>query len=232
MDISIIITTYNYGQYLKAAIKSALTQNYPRHKYEIIVVDDGSSDKQTQTILDEYKKEIFLLQRKNRGLSISCNDGIKVSRGKYLVRLDADDEFMPDLLRDASVVLDAKKEIDFVYGDYIERKAGKERLVRLPEFSENEIRQRGDFLAIGTMYRREIFSEIGLFVEHLDILEHYELVLRALAKKKRGYHIDKPLFVYSKKPDSMSANIDKMLKTGKELGDEYGFIYQQNESMP
>jgi glycosyltransferase involved in cell wall biosynthesis len=230
--VSIIITNYNYGKYLSKAIESVLSQDFPRKDYEVIVVDDGSTDKETPAALAKYRKDILLIQRENRGLSVSCNEGISASSGDYIVRLDADDEFLTDYLKETVAVLDKEKGTDFVYSDYLEKKEGSERIVRLPDFSPEEIRKRGDFLAIGTMYRREVFARIGMFDENLAILEHYDLVLRAIAKGLVGRRIHKPLFIYTKKSGSMSTNIKKMFAVGKTLGEKYGFAYQKNEYMP
>ena len=78
--ISVIITNYNYARYLERAIRSALDQSLPRTKYEIIVVDDASTDESAE-ILNNYIDEVRIIRfEKNKGLSAARNEGIKKAR--------------------------------------------------------------------------------------------------------------------------------------------------------
>ena len=88
--ITVYITNYNYGQFLRQAIESVLIQT--EQDFEIILIDDGSTDDSIsliQSYIDHPKVKIVLQQ--NKGLTISNNLALKLSRGKYIMRLDADD---------------------------------------------------------------------------------------------------------------------------------------------
>ncbi len=90
MKITVYITNYNYGQFIKKAINSVLIQT--EQDFEIILIDDGSTDDSVpliQSYIDHPKVKIVLQQ--NKGLTISNNLALKLSRGKYIMRLDADD---------------------------------------------------------------------------------------------------------------------------------------------
>ncbi|MFM7105835.1 MAG: glycosyltransferase family 2 protein, partial [Flavobacteriales bacterium] len=88
--ISLIITTYNYGQYLERAIRSALDQTLPIEQYEVIVIDDASTD-HTSLILDNFKDDIRIIRMdKNVGLAAARNEGIRKAKGQFVVFLDAD----------------------------------------------------------------------------------------------------------------------------------------------
>src|SRR5579872_7178143 len=91
--VSIVITNYNYGRYLRASIDSALAQTYPN--VEVIVVDDGSSDGSRETV-ESYGGRIVAILKANGGHGSALNAGFEASRGEIVMFLDADDELLPD----------------------------------------------------------------------------------------------------------------------------------------
>ncbi len=90
--VSIVITNYNYAQYLRQAIDSALNQTYS--STEVIVVDDGSTDNSRQ-VIESYKNKIIPVYKQNGGPASAFNAGFAVSRGDIVCLLDADDVFLP-----------------------------------------------------------------------------------------------------------------------------------------
>jgi glycosyltransferase involved in cell wall biosynthesis len=88
--ISVVMTAYNSERYIGPAIESILNQTF--HDFEFIIVDDGSSD-ETDKIVRSYndKRIVYTKNEKNLGQTKSLNIGIKLSRGKYIARMDADD---------------------------------------------------------------------------------------------------------------------------------------------
>lgn len=95
---SIIISSYNYGRFLKKAIDSALNQTYPRT--EVIVVDDGSTDN-SQEIITSYKDRILAVLKENGGQASALNAGFQVSRGEVIFFLDSDDMLLPKAVKNA-----------------------------------------------------------------------------------------------------------------------------------
>ncbi len=93
--VSVIIPTYNRGWVLREAIDSVLAQDYT--DYELIVVDDGSTDN-TRKILDSYGRDIIVLQQPNQGVSAARNRGIAESRAQLVALLDSDDIWLPQKL--------------------------------------------------------------------------------------------------------------------------------------
>ncbi len=91
--ISIIVTNYNYGRYLRAAIDSALAQTYSH--VEVIVVDDGSTD-ESREVIESYGKRIAPIMKANGGHGSALNAGFAASRGEIVIFLDADDELLPE----------------------------------------------------------------------------------------------------------------------------------------
>jgi glycosyltransferase involved in cell wall biosynthesis len=92
VPVSIIINNYNYSQFLREAIDSALSQTYPNT--EVIVVDDGSTDN-SQEIITSYGTQIVPLLKNNGGQASALNAGFEVSRGEIVIFLDADDYLFP-----------------------------------------------------------------------------------------------------------------------------------------
>ena len=100
--VSIIIPCYNYGQYVEEAIDSVLNQTIKN--IEIIVVDDGSTDPNTIKILKNLKKpKTKIIHQENQTQAIARNNGIKISKGKYICCLDADDKLEPTYLEECII---------------------------------------------------------------------------------------------------------------------------------
>jgi glycosyltransferase involved in cell wall biosynthesis len=116
--VSLIITTYNYGHFIERAIRSAIDQSLPFSEYEILVINDCSTDN-TVRVLENFEKEtrIFHLPE-NLGLSGARNFGIKKARGQFVVFLDADDYVHKELLKVQKLFLDENNMLDAVSVDY------------------------------------------------------------------------------------------------------------------
>ena len=112
--VSVIIPCYNAAMWIKEAIKSCLEQTYK--SIEIIVVDDGSTDGSLD-ILKSYESEIVLETGPNRGGSYARNRGFALSRGEYILFLDADDYLLPEKIERQVSFLEATG-ADVVYGDW------------------------------------------------------------------------------------------------------------------
>lgn len=87
--VSVVMATYNAREYLREAIESILNQTFK--DFEFLIIDDGSTDDTVEIIKGYKDPRIVLCQRKHQGLIATLNYGIKVARGKYIARMDADD---------------------------------------------------------------------------------------------------------------------------------------------
>lgn len=127
--ISVIIPTHNCAPYLEEAIGSVLAQTYPH--IEAVVVDDGSTDP-TGEVLARYRSEprVRTFRQHNQGVGAARNTGMRLSRGKYLCFLDADDALAPDSVRSRHRVLAAASRIALVFTDYALQRTDEERLPR------------------------------------------------------------------------------------------------------
>ncbi len=118
--VSVIIATYNRATMVKEAIESVLKQTY--RDFEIIVVDDGSTDNTRKTVTALSDKIVYVYQQ-NRGRSNARNHGISLTRGKYIAFLDSDDLFLPDKLAKQFEAMEKRPEIllshtSYQYVDY------------------------------------------------------------------------------------------------------------------
>ena len=101
MLLSIIVPVYNVEKYLRKCVDSLLTQDLPPEEYEIILVDDGSTD-QSGTICDEYAAGhpiVKAMHQQNGGLSAARNNGVAVAQGRYVQFVDSDDYLEPNVLK-------------------------------------------------------------------------------------------------------------------------------------
>lgn len=236
MDISIVITAYNYADYLEECIDSCLCQDDSGLEYEVIVVDDGSTD-QTPGILKGLSDPRLRKYRiENGGIEKASNFGFEKARGNYIVRVDADDKLFSNYLHDIWPHL--QNEFGFFYPDYAVINAdGKimEEMI-LPEFQTAEIFRRGDFLATGTLYSAKILTEMGGYstVVKNSGLENYELILRLIMLGVGGKHIPNRLFSYRRHSLNISATKkEQIVRNGKLLFLRLGLgSYTTNEYHP
>jgi glycosyltransferase involved in cell wall biosynthesis len=117
--LSIVITCYNLGEYLQEAIDSIKQYTYP-DEYEIILVNDGSTDAKTNSILEEivkYDSKINYINQPNLGLAKARNNGIKKAKGEYIIPLDADNKLRTEFIAQTINILNNNPDIDIVHGN-------------------------------------------------------------------------------------------------------------------
>jgi len=196
MKVSIIIPVYNAQNTIQKAINSALNQDFPKEDFEIIVVNDGSTDK-TSDILKNYKGKIKIINQGNKGFLKTANRGFKIARGKYVIKLDSDDCFKSTILKEMTAVLEKNSSIDFVYCDYYEKSPkGKIKIILTNNIFNT--------IAGGIMFKKRKLAREGFYNEKIKFAE-YDLLLKT-QKKWRGYHITKPLFYYNRHPESLTGD--------------------------
>lgn len=111
--VTVGIPTYNCESYIRQAVNSVLCQSFS--DFELIITDDGSTDK-TLEIISEYNdpRVIIVADGENKGLPFRLNQQIKLAKGKYFIRMDADDVMFPSRIEQQIKYLDAHKEVDVI----------------------------------------------------------------------------------------------------------------------
>ncbi len=237
LDASFLITSYNYQNYIQQCIESCINQKTDL-SFEIIVVDDGSTD-DTKNILSKFSnhKNIKIFFRKNSGVEKSSNFAIKQSNGTYISRIDADDFVGPNFLEKN---LKTIRELgsSFIYSNYnaVDSQENVIWTSDLPDFNKNEIVERGDFLATGTIYKKSEILGIGSYNEKFKNcgLENYELVLKLINAGKSGVLNKDNLFSYRIHDSNMSTERrDSIIEYGKNMIKKLGFNeYKTNKNHP
>lgn len=201
--VSIIITTYNYARYIERAIRSAVDQSLDADEYEIIVVNDASTDN-TAEILENYAKDVRVFNlEKNVGLAAARNFGIKKARGQFIVFIDADDYVHRDLVRTQMLFLQENNSLDAVSVDYytVDERGKHIQHVKAEEFP----------IACGIMFRKDFLYNIGLYDETFRAREEEDLRIR-WQDKYNIYNIILPLYRYRMHDNNLTKNHDEMEK--------------------
>jgi len=207
-EVSVIIPTYNCGQYITEAIESVLSQTYK--DVEIIVVDDGSKDGTYEKIERWVKSNrIRYLYQLNQGVAAARNYGINNSSGRYLAFLDADDKWLPEMLARCLGVIEEDR-CDLVSTDnyIVYLQGGKEikREIQSYEWIEKSSERLFlTFLEVGgigspekVVFKREIFDKVGLFDASLPVYEDLDLWIRIAKYGFTWGHIREALVIYHK----------------------------------
>jgi len=215
--ISVVIPTYNHGQFIEEAIESVLAQTYKN--LEVIVIDDGSTDN-TRQALEKYNKEINYIYQKNIGVSSARNRGISVAKGELIAFLDSDDAWLPEKLELQADLMSENKSISLVacgvyITDYlggIKREWTPKNPLTHTEFL-GQLRIRNDFInSSSALVRRECFKRIGGFDESLQFGEDWDMWLR-IAKYYEMRFVEKPLVKIRKHSNLRSYSKVEIIKT-------------------
>lgn len=225
--VSVIIPNYNHARYVVDAIRSVLGQEY-RH-FEIIVVDDGSTDNSGEVIA-QFGDQVRYIYQKNAGLSAARNTGIKASKGSLIGVLDADDMYEPVYLSTLVSILQGNPDADGVYCGYQFVDHTNNLLPQVearpvePDKLYAALLDGNFFVPESIFLRRRVYDEVGLFDETLRACEDWDVWLRA-AKKYKIIHSTKILARHRVLPGSMSTDPVRMLNNRltvlkKHIGEE------------
>ncbi len=196
IQISVIIPTYNRDHLLPDAIDSVLAQDFG--DYELIVIDDGSTDN-TLTILDGYTNKVKVYRQTNQGVSAARNHGIAVSSGELIAFLDSDDQWLPQKLSVQAAFFNSTPEALICQTQEIWIRNGvRVNPKKRHQKPSGRIFEKSLELCLvspsAVMLRRCLFDSVGLFDESLTACEDYDLWLR-ISCRFPVYLIDKPLII-------------------------------------
>lgn len=202
--VSVIIPTYNRAHLIGETLESVLAQTF--RDYEIVVVDDGSTD-DTGSVVAKVAPEARYIYQENTGIPEVLNVCIREARGEYVQHLGSDDLLVEDTLARSAALLDAHPNVAMVHGAaWLIDETGKRLSVLRPDFAAGDYIRSGreeirDLLlsnhvvAPTVMARRQVMVEAGLYDARFGLYEDWNLWTRIARKHDVAYSHD-PLVSY------------------------------------
>ena len=202
VEVSVVVTVKNAMAYIGRCLRSLINQNFDREKYEIILVNDKSTDKTKEAITPYLGELIYIENKKSLGLPGSLNVGIQQAKGQYIVRVDADDWVHKEYINILYNLLHLSNELDAVACDYYlmdnkQKIISKENCLKTP-------------IGCGIMFRSHHLIEIGLYDNKLMSSGDEDLLIR-YKKKYDIFRVPIPLYRYRRHKTNMTNN-KKLLK--------------------
>lgn len=240
---SIIIPTYNRVEFLRIAIESVLQQTFDN--YELIIIDDGSTDKTKEMIQGYYpdNKKLSYFYQNNQGVSKARNQGIERSKGKFIAFLDSDDRFCRQKLEISYAYIKNNpqykifhtQEIWYCNGTILNQKAYHQKPTGL--IFSNSLK----LCCIGlstALINQKLFDEVGYFDENLPACEDYDFWLRTTFKNqvfliphwltiKEGGRTDQLSKKYPAMDKFRIKSLIKILKSGLLDNTDYNLAYAE-----
>ncbi len=219
--VSVVIPSYNHALFLAGAVGSVLCQTYS--PVEIIVVDDGSTD-HTREVVAAYGERVRYIHKLNAGLAAARNTGIAASRFQFVAFLDADDEWLPDMLcRIMATFARLPEEYGLVACRYRWMdKAGAELSQKMRmddsegEVTSDDLVMMNRFAADTVVVKRSVLEQAGLFDTTLTSSEDRDMWIR-VAQHGRIYRLSETLVRVRVHSGSMSTHGDRMKRNMKRV---------------
>jgi glycosyltransferase involved in cell wall biosynthesis len=227
IKVSIVIPCFNHGEFLPEAVCSAIA--IKRDDIETIVVDDGSTDKRTREVMDALPAQaIKVIRQENKGLAAARNAGIVISRGEYILPLDADNRLRFDYVERGIRILDAKPQVGVVYGDaeYIGMRTGR---WHVGSFERDRLLQ-WNYIDACAMYRRCIWEENRGYDGTMPVqgYEDWDFWLGALEHGWEFAYIPEIFFDYRQSKRSMTTltfGFESQIEAF--VASKHGLLYRQ-----
>ena len=224
--VSIIIPSYNRASLIGQTIESCLNQTYTH--FELIIVDDCSTDNSTEIIQKYLAKDSrikFVQNKVNKKLPATLNVGFATAKGKYFTWISDDNYFAPNAIEVMVTLLKNNPEIGLVYADYTTVDDSDKIISRIyqepPEFLP--IR---DCVGACFLYKADIAKKVGTYNEKLFLIEDYEYWLR-IGLVTKLLHIPKSLYFYRVHVHSLTkTRIEEIRLAKNNLKNMYSLKYK------
>lgn len=205
--VSVILPCYNTGEFLPRALDSLRSQTLD--DFEIIVVDDGSTDPETIAYLDALPDHIRFLRQENQGLPAARNAGIKAARSDYVVPLDCDDWLEPDFLEKTLSALRSNPDAAFAFSHLALEGDASGRLSKHYNFFEQLFLNQ---LPYCLMMPKNLWAEAGGYdTGFRHGYEDWEFNIRLGGRGKFGVVVTEPLFHYRVRAGGMLKSLSSNL---------------------
>ena len=222
--VSVIIPSYNCAQYLPQAIESVINQTYTA--YEIIVIDDGSTDN-TKKVIEPYLEKIRYVYQDNQGAAEARNHGLYLARGELIAFLDADDIFLSHKLKEQVAVFEAQPHIGIVNSGFRIIKDNDDVVMdiehwhELPDLTPEIWLLHKPVLPSAMMFRREWFDRVGGFEQRFFPCEDMEITFRMVIKGCQSTWLPSVTVCYRRHERSATSfnqsNILRQAKSAEEM---------------
>jgi glycosyltransferase involved in cell wall biosynthesis len=212
--VSIITPCWNGEKYIAETMDSVIAQTYPN--WEMIIVDDGSSDRSAQIVQDYEKKDarIHLIQQENAGSSAARNHGIREASGRYIALLDADDLWEKNFLEE-QINLMTEKKVACVYSNYLLIDDSSKvigHMVKAPEkLTYKKMCVRNYIGCLTGLYDTKEHGKIYLREELKSLRDDYAFWLDCVEASGVAYGNPKPLARYRVLANSTTGNKKKLI---------------------
>ena len=222
-EVSVIVATYNQERFIGRCLRSLLHQTLATSSYEIVVVDDGSTDRTAYALslfMDRFDSPVQVItNERNLGLPASLNRAIRAARAPYVVRVDSDDFVNTSFVNFLKLYLDVNPQADAVACDYL-LLDDHEQIIDRGNCDEKPI-------ACGIMFRKQRLFDIGLYDEDFRCHEERELRIRFL-KKYSIRRLELPLYRYRRHENNMTNHAGEMQRHEELLVKKHGVITDTN----
>jgi CMP-N-acetylneuraminic acid synthetase len=211
--ITVYVANYNYERYVRQAIESVLNQTFT--DFEMIIIDDGSTDG-SREIISEYEghPQVRIVFQKNKGLNRTNNVAVSLARGRYIMRLDADDYLDTHALLVMVGRMEAEPELGLVFPDYYYvdddgRVLGQERRL---DFREGVSLMDQPAHGACTLIRTRVLKGLGGYCEAFSCQDCYDLWLKII-RKHQVANINLPLFYYRRHGANLTTKTRRIIET-------------------
>ena len=202
MKVSVVMSAYNCEKFLVESLDSLLQQSFSN--FELILFDDGSNDNTRNIIIEYAGKDIRIIpvfNDQNMGLTANLNRGIKLSKGTYIARMDADDISLPERFEKQIRFLDNHPDIDLLGTGSIDiDEFGNETQLRTVPEKHKEIisllPKANPMTHSSVMFRKMSFEKINFYNESYRTTQDYEMWFRAAGSGLKFHNLNEVLLKY------------------------------------
>ncbi len=198
MKFSVIIPLYNKERHIATTINSILSQTYT--DFEVIVVDDGSTDESVEVVENIGSPKLQLFQKQNGGTSTARNYGFRKSKGEYLCFLDADDHYLPHFLENINALIEAFPEAGIYGANYVFQKGERKfhpghfglqtgvEMELIKDYFESVLYGEQVIIPSSSAIPRSVFEEVGGFDESIRTTEDQLLFNSIALHRQVAFH--------------------------------------------
>jgi len=207
--LSVVIPCYNYGRYIQETLQSLRSQTFT--DFEIVVVDDGSTEDLTLKTLDDLRNGgIQVLREEKLNVASALNLGIGEARGRYVCCLAADDTIEPTYFEKSLCLLESNPGVSFAYS--LVKTFGDEKRVWFTEPFDLRLLLEYNYICAAAVFRRSIWEAVGGFDQTMDGYEDWDFWIKVGKTRSRGKLIPEILFNYRRHGTTLNLRSDRKYK--------------------